>query len=139
MNANDFVSVVLKSPLHAMMGNTMLLTVTGRKTGRKISVPVNYYRQGDSLWIISTRDRTWWRNLIHGAQVDVHMQGHDFKGFGEAILDESAVASQLALYVRRLPATARFIGVRMEKGIPNCEDTARVAKERLFVKVCLES
>jgi hypothetical protein len=87
MKANDFVAFALKSPLHVMMGDTMLLTVTGRKTGRKISVPVSSYRDGNALWVISSRDRTWWRNLAQGGEVEVRLHGCDLKGYGEVILD----------------------------------------------------
>ena len=117
----------------------MLITVSGRKTGRKITLPVNFYRDGSSLWIISTRGRTWWRNLIHGAEVDLHLHGHDLKGFGEAILDEKAVATEMGEYVRRVPSSARYIGLRVQDGVPDCEELAGLAKERVFVRVCVES
>ena len=138
MKGNDFVVFALKSPLHVFMGDTMLLTVTGRKTGRKISVPVNYYQDGDSLWVLSTRERTWWRNLAHGGEVGVRLHGHDFNATGEVILEEQAVSARLVQYVKRLPLSARALGVRMENGEPNCDDIARVAKERLFVRICLQ-
>lgn len=47
MSGSSFVEFVLRSPLHSLLGATMLLTVTGRKTRRKISIPVNYYRDGE--------------------------------------------------------------------------------------------
>ena len=74
MKANDFVVLALRSPFHVLRGETMLLTVTGRKTGRKITLPVNYDRDGDDLWILSSRDRTWWRNLLHGGAVEVRLR-----------------------------------------------------------------
>lgn len=138
MNANDFVVWALKSPLHAIMGPTMLVTVTGRKTGRKITLPVNYDRAGDDLWILSSRDRAWWRNLLHGGEVDIHLHGRDYKGLGEVIQDEPAVSAQLSQYVHRLPGSARYVGVRLENGGPNCDDLARISKERLFVHICLQ-
>jgi deazaflavin-dependent oxidoreductase (nitroreductase family) len=137
MKANDIVAFALKSPLHVMMGDTMLLTVTGRKTGRKISVPVSSYRDGNALWVISSRDRTWWRNLAHGGEVEVRLHGRDLKGYGEVILDESAVAAQMGEYIRHIPSSARYIGLRMENGVSNREDLARLAKERLFVRICI--
>ncbi len=137
MKANDVVTFALKSPLHVMMGDTMLLTVTGRKTGRKIPVPVNYYRDGNALWVISSRDRTWWRNLTQGGEVDVRLHGRDLKGYAEVMLDESTVAAQIGEYARRLPASARHIGLRMENGAPDGEDLARLAKEKLFVRICI--
>ncbi len=139
MNGNDLVKLALQSPLHIIMGDTMLITVTGRKTGRKITLPVNFYRDGNSLWIISSRGRTWWRNLMLGAEVDLHLHGVDLKGFGEAVLDEKAVAAQIGEYIRRLPASARYLGLRLQDGVPNCEDISRLAKERLFIRICVES
>ena len=139
MNGNDFVRLALRSPVHVLMGDTMSITVTGRKSGRKITLPMNFYRDGDTLWVISSRGRTWWRNLVQGAQVDLHLHGHDLKGFGEAVLDEAAVAAQIGAYARRLPASVRDLGVRLQEGVPNAEDIVRVAKERVFVRICVEA
>ena len=119
------------------MGNTMLITVKGRKTGRKITLPVSYYRDGTNLWVISSRDRTWWRNLQQGAGVDLHLNGQDVQGYGEVISDERTVALRLAEYVRYLPGSARQIGLRVENEIPNSEDLVRVAHERLFIRICV--
>ena len=137
MKSNDFVALMLKSPLHLFMGNTMLIMVTGRRTGRKISIPVNYYRDGDTLWIISARRRIWWRNVLAGAPVELHLRGRDVKGFADVVLDESAVAARIGEYVHHLPLSAPPLGVRLQKGVANPEDIVRVAKERLFVSVCV--
>ncbi len=42
MTGNDFVTFFLRTPLRVFMGNTMLITVTGCKTGRKYSTPWAY-------------------------------------------------------------------------------------------------
>ena len=139
MKANDFVALALRSPLHVVMGDTMLITVTGRKTGRKITLPVNYYGDGDSLWILSSRDRTWWRNVAGGGNVTLRLHGHDFKGAAEVILDEAVIAARMPAYARHIPGSAHAIGLRLENGVPNCDDLARLSKERLFVRVCIES
>ena len=138
MNGNDLVKVVLKSPFHAFMGNTMIITVTGNRTGRKIAVPVNYYRAMDELWVLTTRSRKWWRNVKGGAEVDLLLHGKTMKGHAETILDQSAVAARVGGYIRSLPMSAGVLGVGMEHGVPNPADTARVAEERLFVKICLK-
>lgn len=49
MTGNDFVKFFLCPPLHVFMGNTMRITVTGCKTGKKYSTPVGFYRDGDCL------------------------------------------------------------------------------------------
>jgi len=137
VKSNDFVSLMLQSPLHVLMGNMMLITVTGRRTGGKITLPVNYYRDGDTLWILSKRSRTWWRNVLPGAAVRLHLNGKNIKGMPDLVLDEAAVASRLREYIQGTPSAAAYLGVRVQKGMANTDDVRRVAQDRLFVGVCV--
>lgn len=135
MTGNDFVKFFLRTPLYAFMGDTMLITVTGRKTGRKYSTPVGFYREGDFLWVMTSRDRSWWRNVKNGANVSLLLKGRTVNGFAQAELDEKAVEIQLLDYIRHIPMSAKPLGIRMENRFPNLEDVKRVAKDRLFVKI----
>jgi deazaflavin-dependent oxidoreductase (nitroreductase family) len=135
MTGNDFVKFFLRTPLHVFMGNTMLITVTGCKTGRKYSTPVGFYHEGDILWVISSRDRTWWRNVKNGADVTLLLNGKTVSAFARAELNEKDVEIHLLKYVQQMPMLARSLGIRMENKIPNAEDITHVAKERLFIKV----
>ena len=138
MNGNDFMTWVLRSPLHGMLSNgMMLLTVTGRKTGKKYATPVGYYEESGFLWVITSRDRTWWKNLQGGAEVDLLLKRRLVKGFADVELDERAVESRMAEYLQRVPQAAKPMGIRVENKIPNIEDVARAVKERLFVKIKL--
>lgn len=135
MTANDFVTLFLKTPLHVFLGNTMLITVTGCKTGRTYSTPVGFYRDGDCLWILTSRDRTWWRNVRQGAHVELLLRGKTVGAFAQAEMDEDAVQAHLLGYLRHTPMAAKAMGVRMEQKSPDLEDVKRAAKSRLFVKV----
>jgi deazaflavin-dependent oxidoreductase (nitroreductase family) len=135
MTGNDFVTFFLRTPLRVFMGNTMLITVTGCKTGRKYSTPVGFYREGAILWVISSRDRTWWRNVKNGANVSLLLKGKTINAFAETEMNEKAVEQRLLEYVHRVPMSAKSFGVRMENKIPNAQDIARVAKDRLFIKI----
>ena len=135
MNGNDFVKFFLRTPLHVFMGNTMLLTVTGCKTGRTYSTPVGFYREGDTLWVLSSRDRTWWRNVRKGEYVSLLLKGKTIKAFARAELDENCVEKHLLDYVQHIPMAAKSLGIRMENKIPNREDVTRLAKDRLFVRI----
>lgn len=137
MTGNDFVALFLRSPLHVFMGNTMLITVTGRKSGKPYSTPVGFYRQGSDLWILTSRDRTWWRNVRHGTPVSLVLHGKTLTAYAEAELDEQAVEARLRDYVQSIPMSARSLGIRLENGIPLIEDIARIAKDKLFVKINL--
>ncbi len=97
--ANRFMANVLRSPLHPLVGKTLLITVTGRKTGKAYTLPVNYSQKGDVITIISRRFRTWWRNVRGGAQVTLHLHGKDVKGWAAVIEDNPGVVAALAGYV----------------------------------------
>lgn len=130
------MSWILRSPFHGLLSNgMMLITVTGRRTGKKYTIPVGYYREGDYLWVITSRDRTWWRNLRGGAEVDLFLKRKPVSVHAEVELDEEAVRARIPEYLRHVPQAAKPMDIRMENGKPNAEDIARLAKERLFVRV----
>lgn len=135
MTGNDFVTFMLRTPLHVFLVNTMLVTVTGCKTGKKYSIPVGFYRDRDCLWVLTSRDRTWWRNLKHGAKVSLLLKGRIMSAYGEAELDQHAVEARMLDYVCQVPMAAKTLGIRMEHNVPDLEDLRRVAKDRLFVKI----
>lgn len=129
---------VLRSPFHGMLSNgMMLITITGRKTGKKYTTPVGYYREGGYLWVITSRDRTWWKNLQGGAQVDLLLKRKPVKGFAELEQDDSAVQSRLCDYIKHIPQAAKPMGIRIENSKPNADDLARTAQERLFIRIKL--
>jgi deazaflavin-dependent oxidoreductase (nitroreductase family) len=137
VKANDLVTLVLESPVHVLLGNMMLITVTGRRTGRSITTPVNYFREADTLWILSRRSRKWWRNIVCSTPVRLHVNGKDLSATADLVLDEKSVAAGVGAYVRHLPVSARAVGVRLENGVPNIKDLEVAAQDRLLVKVCL--
>ena len=138
MNGNDFMAWVLRSPLHGMLSNgMMLITITGRKTGKQYTIPVGYYEEGGFLWVITSRDRTWWKNFQDGANVDLLLKRRPVKGFAEVELDEKAVEARMREYLRHVPQAAKPMGIRVENKTPNVEDIAKTAKDRLFVKIRL--
>ncbi|MFI7444775.1 nitroreductase/quinone reductase family protein [Nonomuraea indica] len=78
---NPIVAWLLRSPLHDLLsGRVMLLTVTGRRSGAAIRLPVLYERHGDTLTVISRPSRLWWRNLEDGAPVQVVLEGVTMNG-----------------------------------------------------------
>jgi len=136
MNGNDFMAWVLRSPFHGMLSNgMMLITVAGRKTGKIYTTPVGYYVEGEYLWVITSRERKWWRNLQGGAGIQLLLKRKPVQGVAELELDEKAVAARMVEYLRHIPQAAKQMGIRMENKIPNAEDISRTAKERLFIRI----
>lgn len=136
---NALTTLILRSPLYKIMSNsTLLIAITGHKSGHEITLPVNYFQAGDTLYITSPRGRTWWRNLRGGQPVRVWLGGHLIDG--KATTDEgySTVFENLKNFFQNHPGITRYFGVRFD---PNdqltAQDLARLAQERVLVKVCL--
>jgi deazaflavin-dependent oxidoreductase (nitroreductase family) len=138
MNGNDFMTWVLRSPFHSILRNgMMLITVVGRKTGKEYTFPVGYYPEGEYLWVITSRDRTWWRNLQGGAEVGLLLKSKPVSAFAEPELEEKSVEARIPEYLDHVPQASKPMGIRMENGKPNAEDIARTAKDRLFIRIKL--
>lgn len=87
--ANPVMIPLLKSPLHGFVSDhLMLVTFTGRKSGKRYSTPVEYKREGDTIMFYTRKERRWWKNLEGGAALTVRVQGHDIQVVPEALLDD---------------------------------------------------
>lgn len=63
---NPAIRALLRSPLHGLASRQLvLLTVTGRRTGRTYTIPTEYRRDGEGVVIpVGWPERKrWWRNL----------------------------------------------------------------------------
>ncbi len=60
------VRSLLLSPLHGLMSrHTLLLEFSRRKTGRALSTPISYYRDGGAAHCFTQRKFGWWRKLLN--------------------------------------------------------------------------
>jgi deazaflavin-dependent oxidoreductase (nitroreductase family) len=134
---NPFVVALLRSPLHGFMsGSTMLLTYTGRKSGKAYTTPVNYLRDGDTQLVVSSREHIWWKNLRGGAPVTARVRGQDMRGVGVAFEGEAAEGGLLTV-LRRVPAYRRYFGVKLatDGTLKDPEALAQVAGSNAVVRI----
>lgn len=136
---NPLVKSILRSPLHGLFSkSTVLLTYTGRKSGKIFTTPVGYVQEGDTLHMISSRGHIWWRNLVGGAAVNLRLRGQDKTGWGEAIEKPEEVASSLKSLLQKAPKYARYLKVRLSSdNQPDEKDLALAAQNWVVVKVKL--
>lgn len=90
---NAPVAAMTRSPLgNRLVGGTFaMITYTGRKSGKTISLPVGYRRRGNDIVInVAMPDaKTWWRNFRgEGAPMTITLDGHDRTGHAVARRDE---------------------------------------------------
>jgi hypothetical protein len=82
---NPLVRMLLGSPLHGVLDDSFLvLHLTGRKTGRRYDIPVNYVDMGGKLSVVTVA--RWRVNLRGGADLEVTL--HGCRRPVHAVLDE---------------------------------------------------
>ena len=137
---NPITTWIMRSPLHGFVSkNMMLITYTGRKSGKQYTTPVNYLeiaKNGSTfLYTTSYRERVWWRNLRGGAEVTLRLQGRDLPARAEVVEELEQVAQELGTYLHQAPKLGRYLDVSMDEGgTPDVEDLQRAAEKMVVVK-----
>lgn len=112
---NPVMRFVLRSPLHGIFSNSfMLITFTGRKSGKTFTTPVRYIRYGDTVLCFSSAKTLWWRNLRGGASVVLRIRGRDVRHAARLIEDDaSEVEKWLRHYLGIFPQDAVYHDIRL--------------------------
>jgi len=134
---NSFIKYIVNSRLHLLLGpNFAVLSVTGRKSGRTISFPVNTFRQDDAFNVITLRKRTWWRNLQSEPRALLRIGGRAFGVSAEIVESQDAVSEFLKQYFTANPDLAKYLEVRLDNAKrPVPEDVEKAAVGRLVVRL----
>ena len=88
-----------------MSSSVILLTYTGRRSGRRHTIPVAYAEaEGDLVVFVGQADtKVWWRNVREAASVEVRLRGRTLDCLAETVPDD---AKLVALYSGRYPSAA---------------------------------
>jgi F420H(2)-dependent quinone reductase len=89
---NAGVAALVRSPRWGRLAGRgiVLITYTGRRSGRTFTIPVSHRRKGDELTIgVEFPDaKNWWRNFLgEGGPVSVRLDGVDRAGHATAQRD----------------------------------------------------
>lgn len=109
---NPLMRAVLRSPLHGLLsGMLMLLSYTGRKSGKVYTIPIGYFVwDTDELMAFTTA--RWWTNLRDGTPVTLLLKRRRLEAAPTVIHEREAVRATLEEFIRRLGlATARKLPV----------------------------
>jgi hypothetical protein len=134
---NPTINGILRSPWHGRMSHVlMLLSFRGRKTGKTITTPVGYNREGDAFLVFT--DRPWWKNLQDGAKVRMLMQGQWLEGVAEVTTD----AMEVAQYIRKdLEQNSAEMAQRRHRlsirdgRLPSVEEIAAQVRGRALIRI----
>lgn len=115
---NRLVTAILRSPLKGLLSRrVMLLTVAGRRTGRRYTLPVGFVPNDGALLVLVAGRGTkcWWRNLEKEVPVRLLLRGRSLGASAEALTFESdsrRFTTALRNYVARNPGGAQAVGIR---------------------------
>jgi deazaflavin-dependent oxidoreductase (nitroreductase family) len=124
--------------MHGMVSKSMLLlTFTGRKSGKTYTTPVDYSQVGDQVIIFTHAN--WWKNLRGGAPVTLRIRGRDIPGLAEPVAeDKGVVAAGLAAHLRKVKSDAKYYGVTFDdQGNPRAEEVEKAAQTAVMVRIQL--
>jgi len=98
----------------------LLLTTTGRKSGKNRVTPLQYEMIGGDCYIGAARGMKadWVRNIQINPQVEIRVGAKHFQGTAEVVTDPAKFADFMEVRLERHP---RMIGFIMEKahGLPD--------------------
>ena len=91
---NTPVAAIATSPRFGVgLGRTVtVITYTGRRSGRTITIPVAYRRNGQTIDIAANMPdaKTWWRNFLgDGAPISLRLDSADRTGHAVARRDQA--------------------------------------------------
>jgi deazaflavin-dependent oxidoreductase (nitroreductase family) len=140
---NPFVRLILRSPLHSMLsGRLILITYTGKKSGTKHTLPVQYAKSDHELIVVAGyhQHKKWWRNLRQQSTIKVCYRGTWFEA--SATVFEGDVALIVPLfpaYLRRFPASARIRGLTLDPSgnVEDAEKLREAAKRVVMVNIMM--
>jgi deazaflavin-dependent oxidoreductase (nitroreductase family) len=76
-------------------GKEITISVTGRKSGRTISIPVWFVAEGDQLYLLPVQgsDTQWYRNVLENPALRVEAGGAQSEVKGVPVTDAAKVSS----------------------------------------------
>ncbi len=136
---NSIMKWLLRSPLHGLISkNIMLISYSGRKSGKVYTIPVNYVPKGEFLSVVSYRHRTWWRNLRGGVPATLLIQGVEQRGTATVSEDDEGVAEKLTAFLLQVPHYAKYFKVTLDAdGHPNQAQILQAAASRVIIEIQL--
>ena len=117
---NPLISWILRSPLHFLLSpGLMLITVTGRRSGRRYTIPVGYQRDAEGLVVMVSyaRRKQWWRNYREPGPMTLRLRGRRVLARAQLVPPGSEEFRRAAEHsFRRMPWLGGQFGIDVRRG-----------------------
>jgi len=134
------MKLFLKTPLlqNGIGKQLALLSFTGRRTGRKYTIPLSYSRDGNDVLLLTRKRRTWWRNFADQPEVELRLAGQVVRGTAEAHVGTDLDVADVVDYLETRPVDAKTYGAtRLADGSIDPESVRTFLPETVLVRVDL--
>lgn len=112
---NPLIVGLLHSPLHFIASaGLMSLSYEGRRSGRRVTIPVGYQKRGDAVTVLVSKAwrKQWWRNFAEPMAVELRVRGRTLSGEGVLVpAEEPEFQRAYEATFARLPALPRQFGI----------------------------
>jgi len=139
---NPVMRSLLRSPLHGITSHNIgIVHFSGRKSGRRLSTPLSYTREGNIVRLLSNQSTRWWLNFRgEGAKVEMEIARQRYPG--TALLlegDSEALRDGVRRFIRALPRDAKVYGLKLDTDGEVVEASlATVAGQLILVEIRLD-
>ena len=134
---NIIVRLLLRSPLHFFMSNSVLLVnYVGRKSGVQYSTPVRYMVSGSTIRCFTSAEVQWWRNLQEKPEVSLMVRGAA-RSYTAKVLkpDPPRVQALLSEFLAIYPQDAVYQEIRQNSdGSLNRQDLTQASHRAIVVE-----
>ncbi len=139
---NPVMRGLLRSPLHGVTSHNIgIVHFRGRKSGRELSTPLSYTREGNVVRLLSNQTTRWWVNF-RGDNIQAEMEIARQRLPGTAKLlegDSEALRDGVRRFIRALPRDAKVYGLKLDANGEVIEESLdAIASELILVEVTLE-
>jgi len=115
----------------ALSDIVMVITTTGRKTGKKHSIPIGYLRDGDDIVTLTGEQvSNWFRNVLANGEATLEIKKEKFDVCGELITDETERQHIFKMYQQNEKYFKSNFGIEVTS--PESELQAALAKRRFI-------
>jgi deazaflavin-dependent oxidoreductase (nitroreductase family) len=102
----------LMGPMNKLL---MVITTTGRKSGKQIARPIGYQADADSFLAFNIGGQSnWYKNMLSNPKVKLEIQGKTHHATGAVLTDDAEILAAIELYKTHQPSTlTRFFKLEL--------------------------
>ena len=136
--ANKLVAALLRSPLHRVAsGGLIVLSWTGRSSGKSFSIPIGYQRDGDTFVVLLSKPdgKNWWKNFRTPWPAELLVKSEKVPVNGQLIPpSDDAFYGSVERTLRRLPwMGSQFGGIKYDKDVGLTDEQRAVLADNVAV------